>query len=372
MKQAAVSIVLALSTCCSSVALFAGPADADAKKAADAKPKSVIRCSPEEKDGALLPSHAMAKLAKGDSIVFLPGCYDEVVINVDSVIVSTEGDKPVDVSVVLRGKNCIVRDFCGRRINATNDASIVNSCFETLHLDSTSDKKADLTVYNCAFMHLYNSSCYDKEWDINMANCVVRSRDLPEVPERVQAACSSQEGCVTVAQRTLLDMQNCVISSNSYALVLRIYERSIKAKITLKDNIFSAKKGLGIVRAYSGEKNDKMVILEPKEIKKVVSTSLQGENKLDKVEFLGDNPESPSFFMISKPELKGVGIIKEQNPFFKDAPVQAELAKPEGASDPAEKENVTPPPRRPPERRCEPERKPPEEHPEEEDVFKAE
>ncbi len=382
-KQALVSVVLALFTCCSAVAVFAGTADADAKKAMDAKPKSVIRCSLDERDGTFIPSRAMAKLSKGDSIVFLPGCYGEIVINEDSVIVSTEGSKAVDVSVVLKGKNCIVRGFYGRRIDTKNNAIIVNSCFNTLSVSGSSEKKTDVSVYNSAMTGIFCSYCCDKGLNLSLANCVVRVRAMQiasptrMLPEGACGAAASEESCVRVPSRMTLEMQNCVLESGGYVFCFSPYDKRGKPKITTKNNILLGKKGLGIIRGCSDGKINNLTLLGVKDMKKMVSVSVQGdENDVGSIGFLGNDPRSTSFFIVSKPNLeeKGIGIIKEQNPFFNISPEESDATSPEDTCRPGREEDI-PLPRRPPERRVEPERKPPEEHPPEEDendVFDVE
>jgi len=324
--------------------LFSGSEESEIKRAIELKPKNIIRCSRNPQGDSLTPAQALAKASKGDILIIEPGFYEELVINQDSLVISTEGKIPERLSIVLSGKNCILRDFVGDQVRTAQDLTIVNSSVINIYLEEKNEKKNSLTVYNTAIGSIYSSS-YDKEWDIFIKNCIIRAkpynllRSLSPVPLMME---SSLNSAIRISQRCIVEIQNSILYGEPYVFLFSIAGRSIKAKLTLKNCVMFGENGLGFVSSYSNDKNNNLVILEPKDIKKVISSvSLQEENKVEKIDFIGNNnPKDPAYYKIKNPEIKeGIGIIFDENKFFSQSAFQPEER-------PRRFENHPPPPPR--------------------------
>jgi len=121
--------------------LFSGSEESEIKKAIELKPKNIIRCGKSAEGDTLPPAQALAKVSKGDMLIIEPGSYEELVINQDSLIISTEGKIPRRLSIVLSGKNCILKDFVGEQVRTTQNLTIINSSIDSIHLEEQMKRK---------------------------------------------------------------------------------------------------------------------------------------------------------------------------------------------------------------------------------------
>lgn len=287
--------------------------ESDIQKALETKPKNIIRCGKTAHDDTILPAHALAKLAKGDMLIIEPGAYEELIINQDSVIISTAGQIPRGLSIVIRGKNCILKDCVADRVQSGQSFSIVNSAIDNLYLEGD-QKKAEISIYNTAIGSINNWG-YDKEWNIFIKNCVIRYKS-PYPAEEIARLRIASTAAIHFSQRSIFEIQNSVIYASPYVFLFHMYNKSIKAKLTLKNNILFGENGLGKVDSYSNDKNNNLIILELRDIKKIVSLNVQGENKIENIEFAGDRIKDPAYYTVKSPQIKDIGIIVEENKFF--------------------------------------------------------
>jgi hypothetical protein len=345
-KRFSFSIIFFLLLC---VELFSAPIDVNTKKAVETKAKDILTCSADGRNGTLLPAHALAKLKKGMEIVFLPDNYGEIVLEENTIIISSEGDGPVCGHLAIKGKNCIVRNFCGQSLSIEKDAVIVNSILRHIQTSNLEPrKKMSLIVYNSAI----NDICLAYEnIEINMRNCIIK---LPyNVPPQELRGAPCQTGLLRCTPGSDLLIENSILFSDNYVFTFEKSWNNEKGKLTLKDNILFGKNGLGVLtNNHDPKKKGGTVALSVKDLKRLWSVAIQGENNVTQIEFLKNKMDNNcaanrndistivTSFMPKDFDTKEIGIIVEENPFFKKV---LEAKKMENEQTQAVEEIVEPP-----------------------------
>lgn len=280
------------------------------ENAREAKGKTVIKCSPDGKNGGLILLRAIDQLKRGSELIILPGSYDSTInIDEDRVIISGDGSgKKANVSINLTGKDCIVRNLWANNVTAVNDCIVVDSIISDFSTGYSGKGKVKSAMYNTGL-------------------CSINT-DYRDIRMKI-------ENCTFISEGTILDCEqntrwtitNSIFYSNQSVFRFDGYGRK-KAKLSLKDNLIFGKTALGI-KEYVDSGSDKSSASSLKELKKLASVTLKGKNIVEKPEFaepvtfIGDHAfyswrMSPKYLM-QKPDSpgKGKGIDINENIIFK-------------------------------------------------------
>lgn len=106
--------------------------DSAVAKARAASGSPVIRCSPDGRDGTVLPLEALKQLKRGMELVLLPGNYHDKIprmeIAVDRVVIRGEGMGKCCLNLAIFGKDCVVRDLCLDELHLTGGSTTIADC----------------------------------------------------------------------------------------------------------------------------------------------------------------------------------------------------------------------------------------------------
>jgi len=270
------------------------------------KSNTVIKCSPDGKNGGDLPINALQMLKKGMTLMILPGEYKSpIIVSEDKIIITSDGSgKKCKLELKIRGDKCLVKDAYISYINSQEDLAIIDSFIDFFSGRATAKSKPNYEFFNSCFKRI-NSSYYASKFKIIDCSIINNATAL---------RCSVNSSW---------DIKNSIIYSISTPLSFSI-EGKRKTKMILRDSLIFGKTSL----ATKGESEQ---ALDPKELKKLAKISVIGDTLFKMPIFENEikqrrNRANTSMYFIAtpavfrlKPDSPGVGkgVVYEQNFFFK-------------------------------------------------------
>jgi len=273
--------------------LIAGTIKGEVEKAREIKDRKVIKCTPDGKNGGLLPIKAVSLLEDGMTLLLMPGTYSETIeIFKNKIILKSEGNGACYATVKLSGRDCIVKNINLSKLYSTRDIVVIDSLisyFSCGYWNSKNNEKVDVYIYNTGLGAL--SSISTKNTIVEMKNCVIN-------------------GSITCNSNLRITIENSILNSSATLFCFYNYENK-KGRIALKNNQLFTKSKLGkFVYSVSASKRD-AVIFTMKDLKRFWGVVLSGENIIEEPKFLPGN----SYFVELSDTTKGKGLIVEEHPF---------------------------------------------------------
>lgn len=273
------------------------------------KSNTVIKCSPNGKDGGELPINALQALKKGMTLIILPGEYESpIMISEDRIIITSDGSANLcDLKLQITGKKCLIKDINIASVNSREDLAIIDSFINYFRGRSNAKSKPNYELYNSCFKQI-SSSWYPAKF--KLIDCSI-------INNTTALKCSTNSSW---------DIKNSIIYSSSTPLIFTDSGKK-KTKMVLRDSLLFGKTSLAI-------KGESEQALDAKKLKRIAKVSLLGDTifkmpifekevKLKQgrdgrgfeIEYFN---ATPAVFRL-KPDSPGFGkgVVYEQNIFFK-------------------------------------------------------
>ena len=116
-----------------------------------------IKCGPKNSGDIVLPAVAMNQLKTGSVLVLTPGNYGRAPIRItaNKVLITGDGSgRFCNVSLVITGRNCVVKDIWVSRITTSNDIVVVDSVINFFDAGRLTNKKSTHYFYNTCISFL--------------------------------------------------------------------------------------------------------------------------------------------------------------------------------------------------------------------------
>ena len=169
------------------------------ENARKAKGKTVIKCSPDGKNGGLIPIKALSQLKKGMTLMLLPGEYEsEIIISPNKVIITSDQTGKCDVSIQIKGKGCIVKNIWIHGIEADGDTIVVDSILDRFRSGSQERRKLSHALYNTGIGRM---RCGYRDTKFKLKNCTVVCNEA--AIEGEQFSKWSFEKCILFSNETV-------------------------------------------------------------------------------------------------------------------------------------------------------------------------
>ncbi len=277
--------------------LYSGSFDSDVKNARNIESKGVVKCNPTGKNDGLTPLIAFKQLEPRMTLQLTrrveelePGdSFPPLIIPNDKIIItSREGDR-INYNVVVKGKDCIIRNFyISSALIINNDAIIIDSIVNYVSVENES-KRVDVKFYNTALRSLRSGS---GKIDAELKNCTVK-------------------GSFRCRTNLKLTISESILFSEKINFFFYDYNNK-KGRIALKNSLLHGNSGYGEMSYSPSSKKNGVVCLEPKDLRKLWSVTYQGENIYEAPKFQGR-----SYILAEDSPGKGKGIILEEHPVLK-------------------------------------------------------
>ena len=276
-----------------SFSLSAGTIINEVKKARSTTSKSIIKCSPDGKDGGFTPLKALSMLKDGMTLFIMPGIYSNTIeVFNDKVIITSDAKGKCSATVKLSGRDCIVKNIYLSYLYSKRDIVVVDSLisyFSCGSWSSNKSEKVDVYIYNTGLSALTSSS--SNSTIVDMMHCVVN-------------------GPIDCNSNMRLSISDSVLTSATSLFNFSNYDNR-KGKVTIKDSLFSAKGGLGKVVYSESSRRTYAPATTLKDLKKLWNITLSGENIVKQPEFISGS----LFFQQDSSPGKGKGLIPEEHLF---------------------------------------------------------
>jgi hypothetical protein len=273
--------------------IFAVTLDEKIQKARETEGKAVIKCTPDGKNGGVLPKDAVALLKDGMTLVLMPGSYSSTIsIAKNKIILKSEGSGFCDATVKLSGRDCIIKDIYLARFYSNRDIVITDSIISSFSCGSgstNSGEKIDVYIYNTG-LHSFGSQSMNSTI-IEMKNCIIN-------------------GSITCNSKSRISIENSILTSSSNFFSFYNYGNK-KGRVALKNNLLFAKSSFGKIKYYAGISKPGSTAVTLKDLKKIWNVVLLGGNILEAPKFLPGN----SFFVEPSYITEGKGLIVDEHPF---------------------------------------------------------
>lgn len=230
--------------------------------------KTVIKCSPNGENGGLMPIKALGALKRGSTLMLLPGDYDsEIVVAADKVIITSDQTGKCHASIQIKGKGCIVKDIWIHSINADGDAIVVDSIIDRFYSGYQEKNKLSHSLYNTCVGQI---RCGYRDTKIKLQNCTV----------------VSNYEALDCEQFSKWSIENCILFSNKTVFAFDGYGNK-KCKLSLRDNVIFGKTSIG-QKDYTNSKSEIPQALNLKDLKKMGSITLLGNNTVEQPQFVSN------------------------------------------------------------------------------------
>ena len=261
------------------------------------KDTTIIKCSPDGKDGGELPIDAMKLLKNGMTLMLLPGVYESsIMVSQNKVIITSDGSGGFcQLELKISGKKCLIRDLKVNTINSIENLTIIDSFVDHFTYSSEKRTKPNFEFYNSYF------SCISTSWypsKFKIINCSI-------VNNGTNIYCHEESS---------FNIINSIVYSASSPLHINSYGDR-KAKIILKDSLLYGKSSLA-------QKGKTKQALDVKSLKKIVKISIKGKTIFERPIFKKDLKSSTSSYIhididtfLLKPDSPGFGkgVVYEKN-----------------------------------------------------------
>jgi len=240
----------------------------EVKKAREIKDKTVIKCTPDGKNGGVVPLKAVQLLKDGMTLLLMPGDYQEdIEIFKNKIILKSEGIGKCSATVKMFGRDCIVKNINLSELYSRRDIVVIDSIisyFSCGSWKSNNNEKVDVYIYNTGLNCL---SCEgENNTVVEMKNCLV-------------------DGSLECNSNLHLNIENSILKSNRTLFVFSDYDNR-KGRVTLKNNLLFTTHKLGKIEYSESPKKQGAIALTIKELKRLWSIILSGENIMKEAECL--------------------------------------------------------------------------------------
>ena len=302
--------------------LYAASIDSETKKARAAIGKSVIKCSPDGKNGGLSPLQAIIALEDGMTLVFLPGSYSGVIeVPKNKIIITSEGQRNCDLTLSVNGRDCIVRDINISHIVIHKDIVILDSLVKRINIENSERGKGilDIFVYNTGIRSIRSGYSEDNT-TLTMKNITLN-------------------GNMSFDSTVRLSIENSILFSQSVLFNFTDYNNR-KSRLYLKNNLLYGQNGIGKMGYSESSRRNGQLALTPKDLKKICTVMLSGENIMKQPIFAAKDSDAAfaSYILADDSPGKDKGIILSEFAFAPAPPAVEEEKQPEN-SVPSKKKN---------------------------------
>ena len=273
--------------------IIASTIESEVEKARERESKSVIKCTPDGKDGGLTPMTALSRLKDGMTLLLMPGKYEaDIEIFKNKIILQSEGKDYCNVKVKLLGRDCVVKNINLEKLISTRDIVVIDSLISSFFCgswDSKSNEKIDVYIYNTGLRKFDSES--SNNIIVGMKNCTIN-------------------GEINCNSNLRLTIEDSILYSRK--TLFRFFDHdSHKGRVVLKNNILFSQNKLGVVEFSDYSKKQGAVALTMKQLKRVWSVMPLGENIIKPLRFIRGN----SFFLESSEMGEGKGLLADEHPF---------------------------------------------------------
>jgi len=316
--------------------LWGQVSDSVVAKARTATGSPVIRCSPDGRDGTVLPLEALRQLKRGAELVLLPGAYEmgRLEIFPDRVVIRGEGGGKSFVNIAVSGKDCIVRDLNVEELHLSGGSATIVDCIVrgVTVTGEESRRKVRHAIHNTGLRRLH---CLAPSARVDMRNCTLVGEGMGPAMDGFGQGGEGmviREGAspVSCSMDAELNIEESVLHAPGVLFYFRVYLRR-QPKLALKNNVLHGKSGLGQVYAYASSDRNPRIAFDLKMFRRQAAISLQGENLVEEPRFMPPStPEPGRWGMLRADDLQpvqfllapespgtGRGIIAAEHPFLK-------------------------------------------------------
>ena len=304
------SHILAVIILITSSGVYALTAESQAKKARATEGKTVIRCSPDGKNGTYTPDSMAAEIKDGTTLVLMPGVYKQpITIYRSKVIITSEKPDRCFANISVYGKDCIVKNIYLNYLaiyrNITITDSIINTLYIKNNINMPKNGKLYLYAYNTAFHQIYTH--YTVQLYANLSHSVIN-------------------GTINWNRNQRALMEKSILYSKGKLISISNYARQKGGRLGIKDCMVYAD-------TYGTTKTTNQDIKYArtfKELTRIWNVVPMGELINQKPIFIGKSP-----FLAENSPGRGIGLIPEEHPFyeyFKNLAIQSSSKKPSTAT----------------------------------------
>jgi len=280
-------------------------------KGRNAVGKGVVRCSPDGKNGGLLPIHALAKLKTGTTFVLMPGRYKgSIEISKNRIIVTSESTRKCEVNLRISGRNCIVRNIWMNDLKTSQDILVLDSVLRSFSSDFSFQNNSRPNQY------IYNTG-------LNGINTLLTGMRITLKHCTIISNISYDSQLIDYWNTMYMTITDSILYSSSIVFEFRNYSRRGRGRLTLRNNLIFGNSGIGKL-SYSSNRKTAKVALNLKELKKFRNISLS-KNIMEAPSFqypirdennnLVEYATCRYFLLTNDSPGQGKGIIIDETPF---------------------------------------------------------